>query len=332
MSKVIYVCARNHSFDSTDEERLEKICSVLQPDNIVSQIDHRVVSNGNVAYAIMNYQPTVIDKKNSLLLGYLYDRRETWDEPLTDFPDGSYALFRNNDDYLEVVTDAVASRTIWYYFDANWFIASSSQRGIFMFLGNFHFDERVIPWLLSTGTLGPEFSWDTRLKRLSVDSSVVLDRNIWSISTRQTPVHFVQQDRSDAEHQRILEDAIGKTIDSLKGINFEHWEIPLSGGYDSRAIICFINRTVRISENLRTITWGLEESIDDTGSDAKVAKDLAYTLGVEHRYYHTDLSEEPIANVIDRFLFCGEGRVDRFSGYTDGMKIWKDLFAAGVTE
>lgn len=330
MAKVIYVCARNHSFGLKDKTRLKKICEVLEPDNIVSQLDHRVLTNNHIAFAIMNYQPSIIEKKNSLLLGYLYDRCERWDEPRTDFPDGSYTLFRDNDDYLEVAIDAVGSRTIWYYFDENWFIASTSQRAIVMFLGSFHFDDRVIPWLLSTGALGPELSWDKRFMRLPVDSSVILDKKSWSISIRQTPVHFAEQNRSDAEHKKILHDAIGKTIKSLGSMNFDHWVLPLSGGYDSRGILCFLNEAGLISENLRTITWGLEKSINETGNDAKLAKDLASRLGVEHKYYHTDLSEEAVAKVIDRFLFCGEGRIDYIGAYLDGMKIWRDLHGDGV--
>lgn len=330
MSKVIYVCTRNRRLGSTDEDRLREICRNLEPDNVVSQIDHKVLANDRIAFAIMNYQPSIIEKENSLLLGCLYGQWERWDEPLTDFPDGSYALFRDNDDYFEVVTDAAASRTIWYYFDEHWFIASTSQRAMVMFLGSFDFDERVIPWCLSTGSLGPELSWDQRFKRLAVDSSVVLDRAHWSISTKHNPVRFAEQNRSDAEHNKLLAAAISKTIESLQCLNFDDWALPLSGGYDSRAILCFTNKTGAIPENLRTITWGLEKSIRETGNDAKVAKDLADRMGVAHRYYHTDVSDEPIAKIIDRFLLCGEGRADGLSGYMDGMKIWSDLLADGV--
>jgi hypothetical protein len=74
----------------------------------------------------------------------------------------------------------------------------------------------------------------------------------------------------------------------------------------------------------------LKKSINEAGNDAKVAKDLASALGVGHRYYHTDVSEEPIAEVVDRFLLCGEGRIDHIAGYMDGMKIWRDLLGDGV--
>ena len=330
MSKAIYICSRTHSFGPADEDRLTEICRALKPDNLVTPVSHRVSTGDHTACAIMNYQTSNIEKKNSLLLGYLYDRSGNWDEPLTGFPDGSYAIFRGNDDYFEAVTDPVASRTIWYYFDEEWFIASTSQRAIVMFLGSFHFDERVIPWMVSSGTLGPELSWDNRIVRLQLDSSVVLDRKSWSLSTRQTPIHFTEDPRSDSEHKRMLEEAIATTIESIKDLEFSNWVLPLTGGYDSRAILCWISKEGLITEDFRTITWGLEESVNEKGNDAKVAIDVADALGVRHKYYPTDISEEPVAQVIDRFLFLIEGRSDHLSGYMDGMKIWRDLFEDGV--
>ena len=175
MAKAIYVCSRNRPFGSADEARLKGICEALTPDNIVTPVSHRISIDGRTAFAVMNYQPSNLIRENSLLLGYLYGCYDNWNEPLTDSPDGSYAIFRVNADYFEAVSDPVASRTVWYYFDEERFIASTSQRAIIMFLGSFHFAERVIPWMLSAGTLVPEFSWDKRLMRIPVDSSVTLD-------------------------------------------------------------------------------------------------------------------------------------------------------------
>ncbi len=330
MAKAIYVCSRNRPFGSTDEARLRGVCEALTPDNIVIPVSHRVSINDLTAYAVMNYQPSNLEKQNSLLLGYLFDGSERWSEPLTDSPDGSYAIFRCNDAYFEAVTDPLATRTVWYYFDEDQFIASTSQRAIIMFLSSFHFDERVIPWMLSAGTLGPEYSWDKRLTRLSVDSSVTLDRKNWSISTKRTSIRYTEKPRSDAEHRRILEEAVAGTFESLKDLDLNQWALALSGGYDSRAILCWLNKAGLITEGFRAVTWGLEEAIGEKGNDAKIAKDVAAAMGVEHRYYHTDLSEEPAERVIDRFLFCVEGRSDHLSAYMDGMKIWRDLLGDGV--
>lgn len=331
MSKIIYACSREKTFDSKDEMRISEICTELEPDNLSSPVNHKISVHDKIAFGIMNPPNSLMCNDTSLLLGYLYERSSRLYEPLSEFPDGSYALFRDSPDYLEVVSDPAASRTIWYYFDDSIFISSTSQRAIIMSIGNFVFDERVIPWMLSTGTLGPGLSWDKRLHCLGPDSSIILDKKNWAISTKQTPVKFAEVPRSDSEHQRLLTDAIKKTIESLKDIEYDEWVLPLSGGYDSRGILCFIKSNgEKNTEDIQTITWGLRDSINENGNDAKVAKELARTLGVKHSYYHTNISEEPIEKVIDRFILCGEGRIDHLSGYMDGFEIWRKLHEDGV--
>jgi hypothetical protein len=52
---------------------------------------------------------------------------------------------------------------------------------------------------------------------------------------------------------------------------------------------------------------------------------------VQHEYYHTDVSREPIEAILDRFVLCGEGRIDHLAGYLDGMEIWRKLHDEGVS-
>jgi len=330
MSKAIYAYRRNGIFDSNNKKKLKKICERLKPDNVESEVEHRISVDEKVCYGVMNYQPVISIDGRNLLLGYLYEQRENWNEPLTQFPDGSYALFREDKNHLEVVADVAGSRTIWYYFDDKLFITSTSQRAIIMFLGDFIFDDRVIPWILSTGSLGPEYSWDKRLERIPPDSSVVLDKRDWSISSRENPIEFSVKERSREEHKKLLKGAIEETIDSLKNLNINKWALPLSGGCDSRALLCFMDQNDSIPEEIQTITWGLEESLEDKDNDAFIAKKVAKTIGVPHRYYPISFSEEPVEKNFDRFLKCVEGRIDHFTGYEDGLNMWADLFDKNI--
>ncbi len=151
MSKVIYAYSRNYPFNKETENRLAQICNELLPDNISTMLNHRICVNDRTAYGVMSSNSSLRESESSLLLGCLYESGDIdWDIPKEGFPDGSYAIFRNSDDYIELVSDAAGSRTIWYYLDDNLFIASTSQRAIILFLGDFVFDERVIPWMLST--------------------------------------------------------------------------------------------------------------------------------------------------------------------------------------
>jgi hypothetical protein len=321
MSKVIYACSRNSSFTEKENLQLQKTCAALTPDNLTSPVQHKISVSDKIAYAIINHHSLFQELDESLLLGSIFDHQNSWHKPKTEFPDGSYAIFRQDDDYVEIVSDFAASRTIWYYFDENLFLASTSQRAIILFLRDFKFDSRVIPWMLSTGTLGPELSWDTRIKRIPPDSSVILDKAIWSIPLLQNKVYFSPQQIPPVEQKQLLTNAIQTTIVSLQYLNFSKWALLLSGGYDSRALLCFL----KSNDQLKTITWGLSESINEKGNDAKVAADLAQTLNVQHSYFHTDISKEPIEQIIDRFILCGEGRIDHLAGYMDGLEIWRRL-------
>lgn len=327
MAKNIWVCSRN-TFPLEIGNKLYEICNKLSPDNIVPE-KAKVVVNGNVAFGIMNPKKTLLINGNSLLMGKIIGDETNWNIPLYEFPDGSYALFRDGKEYCEIVSDPVASRTIWYYFNEEIFIASTSQRAIILFIGEFQFNDNVIPWMLSNGIIGPSLSWDKRINCLPPDSSVILNKKLWSITTLNNPIVFNEQKTSNKNHQQKLLDSLNSTFKSLN-LNYSDWVLPLSGGYDSRGILCLLKNTNTNLDDLKAITWGLESSLNDKCNDAYIAHELAAQLNISHKYFHTDLSEEPVKQIIDRFLINGEGRIDNISGYMDGFIIWKTLFNNGV--
>jgi len=324
MSKALYVYSRTSCFDEAIEKRLLQICKELTPDNVTSSPVHRVFIGGQTAYAVTLINDAFHEYNSSMFLGYLFEEPNLdWSVPQQCYPDGNYALFRNGDDKIEIVSDAAGSRTIWYYQDDDLFVASTSQRAIILFIGTFVFDERVVPWLLSTGALGPELSWDKRIKRLQPDSRVLLDKKTWNLALTRNEVSFSPQHRTRRQHKELLENAIRQTIQSMASLEFNRWVLPLSGGYDSRSILCFLKQQVGVPEGLKAVTWGLQRSLTETDNDAAIARTLATSQGVPHYYYHTDTSSDPIETIIDRFLFCGEGRIDHLPGYMDGMEIWR---------
>ena len=327
MSKIIYVCAKSN-LPVKVEKRLQDICKNLAPDNI-TQHEPKIVINKNIAYGVMNPSSSILESCNSILIGQLFEKNVKWADPSQKFIDGSYALFRDGKEFFEIASDPAGSRTIWYYMNKDIFVSSTSQRAITMFIGSFEFDERVIPWMLSTGSLGPSLSLDKRIEQVPPDSSVILNKKEWSISKKSFPIEFNLLEQSENQHEQLLREALENTFDSLN-IDFSSWVLPLSGGYDSRGILCLLRNTSKNIDRLKTITWGLESSLHVKKNDAYVAKELANTVKVSHKYYHTDLSEESIYRIINRFLLLGEGRIDGLSGYMDGFGIWKTLFEEGV--
>jgi hypothetical protein len=216
---------------------------------------------------------------------------------------------------------------VWYFFDDEHFVASTSQRAIVMFLGSFQFNEGVVPWMLSTGSLGPDASWDRRIRRLPPDASLALDKGAWSMRVERRPIVFAVQDRPRASHRDLLLNDIRSVMRALKEsahISFDDYLLPLSGGYDSRAILCVLAEG-GVPHNLKAITWGLEHNLYRKGNDAAVAREVAGRIGVQHRYFHTDLASDPVEKVLDRYLRCGEGRIDHLSAYMDGLETWRKL-------
>ncbi len=94
---------------------------------------------------------------------------------------------------VEVLTDAVASRNVWYYFDDDILIAATTQRAIVALLGKFAFNRAAVPWMLTNGSLGPVPSWDLRVKRLGPDSTLTVDRESWHLSVVAKPDIVLQQ-------------------------------------------------------------------------------------------------------------------------------------------
>ena len=114
-------------------------------------------------------------------------------------------------------------------------------------------------------------------------------------------------------------------------MDFARWVLPLSGGYDSRGILCLLLKNNDTSkENLKTVTWGSNSTQSVKGSEGYIADKLSKKLDISNKYYNIDFSGERIDKVLDRFIRFGEGRVDHFSAYTDGFKMWQDLYDAGI--
>lgn len=331
MSKIIYICSKDILASNT-KTKLNHVCDQLSPDNINSR-SPLIRKKEKIAYAVTNPSDNIIFDDDILLIGALYGRPENWKKPKEEYPDGSYALFRNSNELFEVVSDAAGSRTIWYYFDEKIFISSTSQRAIVMYIRSFEFNQKVIPWMLSSGSLGPEYSWDKRIKRIPPNSSIILNKSQWIITKNISKIEFKQKRLTTIQHKRNLTDKLKETFISLN-LNYNKWYLPLSGGYDSRGILNYLSKVKfdnnNNNKNLKTLTWGVSSAIDDSETDAYIAQKLASYYKVSHKYYSTDEPKETTEKILQRFLRLGEGRIDHISGYMDGFNIWKTLYEDGV--
>ena len=337
MAKAIYICLRdtlekNQTEDLISrrwpaglESTLKSICRRIEPDNIDAN-PPLIYHKGCIAYGVMNPVSTIYNNEESLLLGMPFDSENEWMKPKSVPPDGSYALFRADEMFAEVASDPAGSRTIWTYSDEELFAASTSQRALVMLLGEFQFNREVVPWILSCGSLGPVHGWDRRFRRIPPDTILTLNRKTWNLDMRSRPVTFRSERRSTDGHKQALRESIKASIRNLKLKN-GNWQLPLSGGYDSRGLLLFL---LEKGSSIKTLTYGLKKNKNSPGNDVSVALEVANVLGVENHFYPTDLSDEPIETIVHRFFTIGEGATDDIAGYLDGFSMWKELFNDGV--
>jgi len=282
------------------------------------------VSHAGLSMALLNPSDAVRMHGASIAIGTLLDPRGDWHVPKAPLPDGSYALLRADDAHVELVADSVGSRTLWYALTDQELIVSSSQRAIVTLLGSFEPNRGALPWMLSSGTLGPTAAWDARLHRLQPGERLLLDRARWRLERKLEVVEFAADD--SASHDAQLERLRAAVEGACHRWSFEprKWVLTLSGGADSRSLLCLLRH-----RGIKTVTWGLPESTEEPGNDAQVARQLAATAGVPHRFFPIDSRTSAPEVVLERFLAAGEGRVARISGYVDGFHIWKTLFEEG---
>lgn len=324
MAKIIHLTVRHPEALPRYVAAVTHAARRLMPDNLPDQ-EPLIFQGSGIVTGIAGPPDFVHARGSNIAAGYLVEPDSDWDRTGGGRPDGAYALFRSDPDVVEIVSDSVASRSVWYALTDDIFIASTSQRAIVAILGSFAFDPSVMTWMLTTGTLGPGKAWDRRIRRLDGDATVALNRNTWSLSSRTAPLQFDPLDLPEAEQERRIMDVLGRAVGAAR-VNDPRWAIALSGGVDSRTLLYLL----RDKEKLRAITWGVRQSLDDPASDASIAAQLAAQCGLGHVYYETDLSPAPVERLFDRFLRVGEGRIDRLSGYADGFALWETIVRSGV--
>jgi hypothetical protein len=325
MAKVAYVCLKNDALERRAALRrtLEDMALRLCPDNI-RPTPPRIVEQSGILAAVFSPNDSVQVSGASICAGHLTSDGQ-WESPNSGTPEGAFALFRADRSSVEIISDAVASRNIWYYFDETMLIAATTERAIVALLGTFEPNPSAIPWMLATGTLGPVSGWDRRVRRVGPDTVLALNRASWRLSLKTSPIAFVGDSKTKAPELDSFLRCLQSTFATMR-FDYGKWVLPLSGGYDSRGILCLLPD----KSGMRTITWGLEASLRQPGNDAVVAQKVAAALGVRHEYRVTDRADEPIPRLFERFVVAGEGYVDHISGYMDGFAIWKSLYEEGI--
>jgi asparagine synthetase B (glutamine-hydrolysing) len=324
MSKILFVCLRDAARAGAMADAVTTACRRLQPDNLRPSAP-QVLRSGNVVIGVSNPTPVLSIDRRAILAGNVVGGG-AWQACRAGRPDGSYALVRADDRHVEAISDSLGSRSLWYVLTDSAFIVSTSQRAISCLLGDFEFNPDVVPWLLACGNLGPGHAWDRRVRGVPASTIVSLDLRTWRLS-QAVETHREQPGTpaADADPERRLRNELNRTFGGLQ-VDDSRWAITLSGGIDCRAILC----SLPTRNQLRAVTWGLQSALDDPTNDAFIARQLAKHFGMRHDFFPLELSDEPVDRILDRFLACGEGRIDHLSGYADGFRLWQRLAADGI--
>ena len=324
MANLIVVCTRRPTDSVLLADVVRRCAAILSPDNIRPH-EPLVFARDRLAVVVANPVAGILVHDGAVCLGRMFGPQERWWVQGSAAPDGSFLIARHDAHAVELVTDMLATRQVWYVRTDDLFLASTSQRALVALLGSFDLNRDAVTWMLTCGHLGG-VSWDRRLHRLPGDCRLALDRDSWELRVDQRPAVREPVPLSDAEHIDRLREAIVETCATL-GLPMEEWLLPLSGGMDSRMLLLAL---LSAGAKPRCVTWGLESSLSDPQNDAYIARELADRLGVSFRYYRTDESDESLDVSMRRFVQLSEGQATDFGAYADGMAMWKGFFDDGV--
>ena len=330
MGKFIWYYSKTE-IDHTTSERLENIVKHLanEADTVPKSLSKHSKNNFlGITNKFDHWR--IIDF--SICAGVLISGNDSWSDSYSNNIDGYFAIVREDIKTIEALTDVISSKALWYVLTEDYIAISNSQRALIMIIDDFKINPSVIPWILSSGSLGPIDSWHVDIEKIPANSTLFIDKASFKvkiirreIKNSSKCINFNTKKNIEARLVSLL-DHVHKAIN----VNMEKWLLPLSGGYDSRAIAIFLIRNHDI-RNLKSVTWGKSSSIEISFSDAAVAKQLAKDLKIEHEYYVTELNDKVLNAeiIVNRFVRFGEGRIDHISGYLDGFEMWKSFFKEG---
>jgi hypothetical protein len=328
VADLIFECVREGRAGRLhSREQLLFVASRLAPSNIAPRPTRIIEAQGLRAAIVNPSDEGVRIGDGGVLLGGVIGEAGRWRDVGSEPPDGTYVLIRYSSASVELLSDMTASRTLWYWHDKDRLVVSTSQRAVVALLGDFDLDGGTVAWLLSSGTLGSDRSWDTRVRRLPTDSRLILNRGTWRSTLEHRPAVFEPVSRSREDHLELLRDALAWSCGALD-IDTDRWLLPLSGGIDSRMILVFL---VKSGRRPRCVTWTTRESLRNPLSDAFIARRLARRFHVEHDYAFLDDAQKVDGAALQRFVELGEGGTDEFAGYVDGCALWRNLFASGLS-
>jgi hypothetical protein len=322
MSRLLHISVKN------DPERLEyltkkALCFVaeVQPRDITPKKELILARDGSLTVIINPTKAVTVNGLN-VLIGLCYtNTKNEWLNP-GELPDGNYVIKRENDENIEILTDFVATKSLWYYYDDKHFFVSTSQRFIIHLLESFELNNQAVMWMLSSGTLGYKNSWDKRIKSIGSATILSLNKRAWKINYNYHPIIFEPNNLSIKSNLQLLDDKINNVFNNLdfKDVNPA---LAITGGYDSRTILLYLIKRNSISTLL---TFGVRNSLNIKYSDLFVSKMIAEKFNIKWLCFDSSLKINSIDSFFEQFIKLGEGRIDVLERISDGFDWLRDIY------
>lgn len=312
MAKITGIYFKSKKIKKSYKNSLDVLCNWFEKE--FSEFHElKIIESDTSLHHVIGHNDLLKISSKSGLLGFA--ENTIWDKE-GEFPDGNYFIYREWQFGLELLSDFSGSRTIWYHQSEDFFIFSSSQFSIIKFLGDYSFNCNVVSWMLSSGSLGSNNSWDNRLNILPRNTFLRWNAIENQIETFQVSSKFIFESKKLPRIEKVIEESISSV--SLPSKNVGHL---LSGGLESRLLFYYL----AIPRKLKAFTWTRLEFLNDPKSDVSIAQKLCKVFGLEHSVISLeDVKFNPSEN-LDLFIKYGEGRIDHLSGYTDGFSLWKNF-------
>ncbi|MDT0642282.1 hypothetical protein RM553_05490 [Zunongwangia sp. F363] len=331
MAKYVFITYFNEQPQQIVKDNLQKVCDRLTPIEIKPYVKHTIFKSAFSKNTFIAAQNDEIIKDTSFVeMGKVYSETNEYKSVGKDVPDGSYAFIRFNENNLEFFCDSFGSRTLWYYYDSEKIILSTSQRAITMLKGTYKVEKSTLSWFLSSGTQGVFSSWDSNIK-------MVLPRTLYNFNFSNW--NLTEKDKCDNNYEiesnfsfkeikeKFTSELVKNIVSSLDRNNPKEILLPLSGGNDSRLLLYLTEKYPNLS-TVDLINWGVP-------SDGSVFNDKVASRKIAHCYKRKYLDIVIPSEVEDKdkllhdFVLHSEGRIDHFNAYTDSFKFWSGLTQKG---
>ena len=333
MAQYIFVKTRSSIKSEKTLQELEQVCSLLTPVTIKGKSQDTVAvwpGVGNAFYAIQNSESVAKPEQGALVIGWVQESDRSKSHDYNSEANGSYAIIKNTKDEVSFFSDQFGSRTLWYYFDEDRLIVSTSQRAIVAMKGSFQLNEESLAWYLSSGCQGPFISWDQNIKQVLPNLEYSLNVSDWNFSSAQKSGMELPPSGSTkmSDYLDLYEKEVTASLDQvINSYPKEQVLLPLSGGLDSRLLLA-LSKNAGLDEKVSLVNWGVpnQQGVFD---DKAAARCVAGFYGKNLLDMSLPTQVDSYNHVLDRFVEASEGRIDHFNAFADGFEMWTEFFQRG---